>query len=66
MGPIKYWSAEYLEERMAAHKSLMHAIENAYIEEIIDECQALPPRAPRKSGRLFELLPEPEQRSLEQ
>jgi hypothetical protein len=59
MAPIKYWSAEYVEERMAEHKRLMHHIENSVMEEIIDEVQSLPARAPRKSGRLFEVLPGP-------
>lgn len=59
MAPIKYWSAEFVEERMAEHKRLMHHIENSLMEEIIDEVQALPARAPRKSGRLFEIVPEP-------
>ncbi len=63
MEPIK-WSAEFLEQRMAEHKRWQHATENAMIEDIIDEVQALPARAPRKSGRLFELLPEPQQKSL--
>jgi hypothetical protein len=54
---IKYWSAEFIEERMAEHRRLMHHIENELIEEIIDEVQSLPARAPRKSGRLFEVLP---------
>jgi hypothetical protein len=55
---IKF-TAEFIEQRMAAHKKWQHAVECAHIEEIIDECQALPARAPRKSGRLFELLPDP-------
>jgi hypothetical protein len=59
MAPIKYWTAEFLEQRMAEHQRWQHAAENALIEEIIDEVQALPARAPRKSGRLFEVLPEP-------
>jgi hypothetical protein len=59
MAPINYWSAEFLERRMAEHQRWQHAAENALIEDIIDEVQALPPRAPRKSGRLFEVLPEP-------
>jgi hypothetical protein len=53
------WSSEFLERRMEAHKKLMHHIESEYVEEIIDEVHALPARAPRKSGRLFSLLPEP-------
>jgi len=58
MATIKYWSAEFVEQRMAEHKRLMHHIESTLIEEIIDEVQALPARAPRKSGRLFDVLPE--------
>lgn len=65
MGPIKYWSAEYLEQRMAEHKRWQDHAENAMIEDIIDEVQALPPRAPRKSGRLFEVLPEPSESRLQ-
>jgi hypothetical protein len=65
MAPIKYWSAEYVEERMAEHKRLMHHIENSLMEEIIDEVQSLPARAPRMSGRLFEALPTSAQRPLQ-
>jgi hypothetical protein len=64
MAPIKYWSAEFLEQCMAEHKRLMHHVENEMIEEIIDEVQSLPARAPRKSGRLFDVLPEPVQPSV--
>jgi hypothetical protein len=48
---------KHLEKRMAAHKRWMHALEAVWTEQIIDDCQALPARAPRQSGELFELLP---------
>jgi hypothetical protein len=51
------FSAATLEEGMRQHKIWQHDAERALIEEIIDEVQALPARAPRKSGRLFDLLP---------
>jgi hypothetical protein len=57
MATIKYWSAEFLEQRMAEHKLWQHKVEYALMEEIIDEVQSLPVRAP-KAGRLFDLLPE--------
>lgn len=50
------FNAEFVERRMAEHKRQMHALENRLIEEIIDEVQQLPARAPRKSGWLFEPL----------
>lgn len=58
MEPIKYWSAEFLEQRMADHKRWQEQTEHAQLEEVIDAVQALPYRPPRKSGRLFELKPE--------
>lgn len=64
MAPIKYWSAEFLEQRMEEHKRWQHDVENALIEEAIDEIQALPARAPRKPGRLFLLLPEPDEKRM--
>ena len=57
MATIKYWSAEFVEQRMAEHKRWQHEVEYALIEEIIDEVQALPTRKP-KTGRLFLELPE--------
>jgi hypothetical protein len=57
MAPIKF-DAAFVERRMAEHKRWQHDVERALIEEIIDEVQALPRRASRQSGRLFELLPE--------
>jgi len=56
MGPIRF-NAEFIERRMAEHKRQMHALECRLIEEAIDEVQQLPPRAPKRSGYLFELLP---------
>jgi hypothetical protein len=56
--PIRYWSAEYLDERMEAHRRWQHAVERELIAQVIDEVQELPKRAP-KAGRLFEVLPEP-------
>jgi hypothetical protein len=50
------FNAEFLERRMAEHKRQMHALENQLIEEIIDGVQALPARAPKRSGYLFEPL----------
>jgi len=52
---IKF-TAEFLEQRMAAHKRWQHDVEHALIEEIIDEVQELPRRNP-KPGRLFPDLP---------
>jgi hypothetical protein len=51
------FSATTLEDGMRQHKLWQHDAEHQLMEEIIDEIQALPARAPRKSGRLFELLP---------
>lgn len=59
------FDAAFVERRLAEHKLWQHAVERALIEEIIDEVQALPARAPRRSGRLFELLPEHGQKSFE-
>lgn len=50
--------AAIMERRMAEHKHWQDHVANVMAEEIIDEVQSLPPRAPRNSGRLFELLPE--------
>lgn len=51
------FTAEFLERRMAEHKRQMHALECRLIEEAIDEVHALPVRAPRRSGYLFDLVP---------
>jgi hypothetical protein len=64
MERIEYWSAEFIERRMAEHKLWQHAVECSAIEEIISEVQALPPRAPKRSGWLFELKPEHVQTSV--
>lgn len=50
--PVKF-TAEFVERRLAEHRRLMHKIEHDLIEEILDEVQALPRRAPRASGQLF-------------
>ena len=52
------WSLEFVERRMAEHKRWQHHVEATLIEEIIDEVQALPGRAPKQSGRLFDEMPE--------
>ena len=49
------FTAEFLETRMAAHRRLIHDLEDEYVNEIIDEVQELPKRKP-KMGRLFPLL----------
>jgi hypothetical protein len=54
MAPIEYWSSEWLDKKLEAHRAWRHAVEHEEIEAIIDEVQALPARAPRTSGRLFE------------
>jgi hypothetical protein len=51
------FTAEFIERRMQEHKLLQHDLENQWVNEIIDEVQALPKRKPR-SGDLFTLLPD--------
>jgi hypothetical protein len=50
--PVKF-TAEFVERRLAEHRRMMHKLEHDAIEEIIDEVQSLPRRAPRASGQLF-------------
>jgi hypothetical protein len=61
MATKRKFDAAFIEEFMAEHKRYQHDLENQYINEIIDEVQALPKRKPR-TGELFTLLPELEQR----
>lgn len=57
------FAAEFLEQRMDEHRRFQHDLEDQYLNEIIDEVQALPKRKPR-TGYLFTLLPEPSHRDL--
>lgn len=47
----------FIERRMAEHKRFQHDLEAQWVNEIIDEVQALPKRKPR-SGDLFTMLPD--------
>ena len=51
------WSNEFVERRMEEHRRFLHDLEAQWVNEIIDEVQALPKRKPR-TGDLFTLLPD--------
>jgi hypothetical protein len=63
MATKRKFDAAFIEEFMAQHKRFQHDLEAQYVNEIIDEVQALPKRKPR-SGELFTLLPDPLQKDL--
>jgi hypothetical protein len=48
---------QYLDAAMEQHKRFQHDLELQWLNEIIDEVQALPKRKPR-CGDLFSLLPD--------
>ena len=50
------FTAEFLEQRMQAHRLWCHEVEHALVEEIITEVQQLPLRKP-KPGNMFVQMP---------